>query len=327
MLLFQHDLTMPAISKPILTTLALACCLLTSACGEKSEPEQLAAMRDSLVYTQYRNLSESGMPLALQAYQVSIGLSGEKDLPHFSTQDICMARVVLAYGAVASGKHRVALAEADMVEQGKCAAIETGAAMSLQSVVFQRESWPNLAQQRSAEAQAFFEKNKNERQNANQLLMLHMSLSMVFLMGKQYDQALPHMESVALQLKEPWIGIAGHAIVAIEKGDLSKGIVLMKRLSEDSSTPAELKAELKPFIAKVESEAGNIDAPALLLRILVAHIWQALKTKGPTEIARLAKFSDQQLAQLPKIDTQDVQTSWDKLRGLWESQASASATK
>jgi hypothetical protein len=112
--------------------LLLAQAALLAACnGKSTEEQELAKMRDGLIYSQYHGLSEKGLPVALVAWQKGSQLSGRKDLPALTDDHVCLARVMLA--------------ETDILSNGKCPLFPKAAAGSLRAVLFQRAEWPGLA--------------------------------------------------------------------------------------------------------------------------------------------------------------------------------------
>lgn len=287
---------MTRIGRPLaLAALALA----LTACGAKSETEQLADLLDGLTYTNYRRVSENGLPAALEAYRFGAQLSGRagmapSDLPKLGPADLCIAHLLLAYGALGADKTTIAVAETDIVEAQDCAAFDDLAAASLRSVAFQRLQWPQLAQAESekvwrAQGDTAFEKGP-----AGQMLALHLGLGYLAVSEKRWDRAQIHADALGQMLRAPWLGKIAGAGVAVQEGRTRDALVALKRLSEDTSVPADLRKELSGFIAQAEAKGGDVDSFAFMPRLLTVLAWDAVQAHGPEAMRAATRFADEQ---------------------------------
>lgn len=264
-------------------------------CKAKTEAEQLAEYRDSLVYTKYHFLSEKGFVLGLKAYQKSIELSESEKLPELTPAEICVARVVMAYGALVSDKRKVALAEADMVTANKCENFNLAAASTVRSVIFHREKWPELAAAENEQAKKLLGEGSSAADTETKIMVFHLAMGLSSVLDKNYDRALVHLDAIAVLLGQPWLGKLGSATLSLKQGDVTKGVREIKRLSEDQSVPAEVRSELLEGIALIESKTGNVDAPGFMARALAIALWDAAKNEGPKGLSTLIGFVDTQV--------------------------------
>jgi hypothetical protein len=289
--LSNYGLVRHALSTALIMLLAIVCV----GCKSKTEVEQLAEYRDSLVYSKYHFLSEKGFVVGLQAYQKSIEVSGAEKLPELTPQDICIARIVMAYGALISDKRKIALAEADIVSASQCESFNLAAASALRSVIFQRETWPALAAAENEQAKTLLGKGSSAADTETEMLVFHLAMGLSAVQDKNFAQALVHLDAVGLLLGQPWLGKLGAATLSLQQGEMTKGVRDIKRLSEDNSVPPEVRSELVKGIALVEQKTGNVDLPGFMARALMFALWDAAKSEGPKSLSVLIGFVNTQV--------------------------------
>lgn len=276
-----------------------ALALSLAACGAKSETEQLAELRDGLAYTQYRRVSESGLPAALDAYRLGAQWSGKAgvtapELPPLGAADFCVAHLLLAYAALGADKSTLAVAEADIVEAQDCAPFDDLAAASLRSVAFHRLEWPQLAQAESDRVWAAPRAAGAEKTPAGQMLALHLGLGYLAVSEKRWDRAQIHADALGQQLRAPWLGKIAAAGVAVQEGRVGEALVELKRLSQDSSVPVGVRKELAALIAQAEAKGGDVDSFAFMPRLIATLTWDAAKQHGPAAVRAAAGLADEQ---------------------------------
>ncbi|MEH6422066.1 hypothetical protein [Pseudomonas sp. CGJS7] len=284
------------------TVAALA--LALAACGGKSETEQLAAMREGLVYTQYRNVSENALLEGLAAYRKGLQWTGENwaggklpaDLPkgELSKADLCVTHVLLAYGALIADKRSIALAESDIVDAQQCNTFDRAAASSLRSVVFQREQWPGLAKQESDKAWALPNQAGETQPPVEHVIVMHVALAYFAASEQEWERAQVHFDALAQLLKQPWFSQLPAAGIAFKEGRTQDGLVALKKLSRDPSAPEAVRKELVAFIAKVEAKGGDVDSMVFMPRLVAVLGWEAIQAEGPQLLRTVTGFAEDQ---------------------------------
>ncbi|WP_394537492.1 hypothetical protein PRJ39_15200 [Lysobacter enzymogenes] len=281
---------------------ALAALVLAlAACGAKTEAEQLAGLRDGLAYTNYRRVSENGLPAALQAYRFGAQFSDKagvapSELPQFGPADLCIAHLLLAYAALGADKTTIAVAETDIVEAQDCAAFDDLAAASLRSVAFQRLEWPQLAQAESEKVWAAQNRTDGDfsKGPAGQMMALHLGLGYLAVSEKRWDRAQIHADALGQMLRAPWLGQIAGVGVAVQEGRTHDALIALKRLSEDPSVPGGVRKELAGLIAQVEAKGGDVDSFAFMPRLVTTLAWDAVKAHGPEAMRAATRFADEQ---------------------------------
>ncbi|MGO1072972.1 hypothetical protein [Lysobacter sp. CA199] len=282
-----------------------AAALLTialSACGGKSEAEQLAAMRDGLVYAQYRQVSENALPGGLAAYRKGLQWTGENwagnrlpaDLPKgdFSQADLCVTHVLLAYGALIADKRSIALAESDIVDAQQCGAFDRAAATSLRSVVFQREQWPELAQRESEKAWALPKQAGEDQPPVEHVIVMHAALAYFAASEQEWERAQVHFDALAQLLRQPWFAQLPPAGIAFKEGRTQDGLITLKKLSQDPSAPDAVRKELVALIAKIETKGGDVDSMIFMPRLVAVLGWEAIQAEGPQLLRTVTGFAE-----------------------------------
>lgn len=273
-----------------------------AACGSKSETEQLAAMRDSLVYTQYRRMSEKGLPGGLSAYRKGLQWTGENwaghrlpaDLPkgEFSQADLCVTHVLLAYGALIADKRSIALAESDIVQAQACGAFDRAAATSLRAVVFQREQWPELAELEGRKAWALPKQAGEDLPPVEHVIILHAALAYFAASEQEWERAQVHFDALGHLLQQPWFAQLPPVGIAFKEGRTQDGLVALKKLSRDPTAPPSVRKELEALIAKVEAKGGDVDSMLFMPRLVAVLSWEAIQAEGPQVLRTATGFAE-----------------------------------
>lgn len=300
---------MPSTHRPALRRACLSAtvALLTfalAACGSKSETEQLAELREGIAYTQYRRLSENGLPGGLAAYQKGLQWTGENwasknpvaDLPKgdFSEADLCVVHVLMAYGALIANKNTIALAESDIVEGQSCSAFNRAAATSLRAVVFQREQWPGLAKLEGQKAWALPKQAGEDLPPAEHMLVLHAALAYFAASEQEWERAQVHFDALGHLLGQPWFAQIPPVGIAFKEGRTRDGLSALKKLSVDPSAPAEVRKELVALIAKVEAKGGDVDSAIFMPRLVATLTWEMIAAEGPQLLRTATGFAEEQ---------------------------------
>lgn len=287
--------------KVILPAFMMSCLWITG-CSKKSETEQLAEMRDSFTYSKYALLSENGLALGLKAYQEGVTLSGQEEMPKITAQDVCLARTLLAYGALISDKNTVALAESDLIDKANCDLVMRGAAGSLRAVIFHREKWPGLAAEETQKSQTLLTTSSDKETAETQLMAFHLALGTNAVMNEDYKRAQVHADALALLMKSPWLSKLAQTTIHFKKGNVTDGLRDVKRLSEDPSVPAEIRGELARGIQEIEAKTGSVDAPAFMTRVLIRGVWDIATEQTSGSLAKVSGFVKSQVDQSPVED-------------------------
>jgi hypothetical protein len=280
----------------------MAGCMFLTACSKKSETEQLADMRDSFTYSKYALLSENGLALGLKAYQQGVKMSGSEKMPEITKNEVCIARTLLAYGALVAEKNKIALAESDLIDKENCDVFMRGAAGSLRGVIFHREKWPELAAQETQQSQTLLATVSDKETADTQLMALHLALGSNAVMQKDYERAQVHADALALVMEAPWLGKLAQATIHFKEGKVTDGVRDVKRLSEDTSVPPEIRAELAKGIQEIEAKTGSVDAPAFMGRVLIRGVWDMATEKSSGALSQVSGFVKSQVNNLEKED-------------------------
>lgn len=273
-----------------LTMVLFVGCSLLSACSKKTEVEQLAGKRNSFAYSNYHRLSSHGLTLGIKAYQKSVLVSGARELPEFTSSDICFTRALLAYGALTTDKNIIALVEADLIDEEKCEPILRGVASSIRGVIYSRENWPNLAIQETENSEQIFAGFSDKEHSESKLISLHVALATNAVLDKDYATAQTHADALGLILKLPWLSELSHCALLFQRGNLTDGMRETKKLSQNPSAPPILREKLSAFISAVEHKTGNVDAPAFMLRLVSITLLDMVAERSSGAIARASEF-------------------------------------
>lgn len=283
-----------AIHSALLRVSAIVLITALSACGAKSETEQLAELRDGLIYSQYRRASQTGMPTAIDAYRKGAQWTGAGAPPEFTNKDHCTMHVLLAYGALIADKSTISLAESDIVESAGCDEFNRVAADSLRAVIFRRNEWPQLAKAESDKVWSTPTMPADTSQPIASVMILHVTLAYLAVSEERWDLAQLHIDALALLLKQPWMSDLPRAGIAFQEGRNGDALIALKHMSEDPTAPPAVRAEVERFIAQIEGKAGLVDSFAFMPKLVAVLTWEAIKQHGPEVIKTTARFAEHQ---------------------------------
>lgn len=291
--------------------------LLLTACGEKTEQQQLDALRDSFTYKRYRQVSHKGLPAAYATWALSSQLTNGKPVPPLTQGNECLVHALLGYSALTANRGTLAIAEADIVDALPACKDLDQISAALRSVAFQRLEWPQLARAQSERATYGGPRSSavNAEQALVQALVIHAVLGYAALADKDAARAQVHVEAIALILELPWLIELGNAGLAIQQGDLRQGLVALKRLSNDPHVPAEVRDYLQQVIGEIEAETGSVDSSLWTARVFAMIVWREARLHGPQGMRSLIGFVDQQNGKLGQM----TEEGKGMLAGWWDS--------
>jgi hypothetical protein len=262
-------------------------------CTKDSEAEQLAELRDSFTYKQYRRVSEKGLALGLHGFLKASKVSGVKELPDVTPEELCVLRMVLAFAEVTRKKHTMALAETDIIESDKhCTQTDRTVATSIRAIIFQNLEWPGLATEESRRARAgdmiLPGENFNER-----LIMMHLCLAYLYGSEKQWQKAKFHVDGIATMLELPWLSKVADFALAIEEKRVKDAIRIAQELSQDPSVPEEVRTYFAELYQDIGGDFTRITTdPKYLVEMVTKVIWNAAKSKGSEQWKKITAYVD-----------------------------------
>lgn len=282
-------------------------------CTEKTEQQQLDALREGLGYRSYRQFSERGVPLAYEGYVRSAQMSGETP-PPLTADDLCAVHTLLSYTALSANKLLPAVVEADLLERD-CGREGAMIANALRSVAFHRKQWPGLALEASNAAW----RDAPDPDRASALIVaLHLLMGYAAVTDQHWDQAQVHIDALGVMLQAPWLGELGQAGLELQQQRYLDGLRRLKRVSENPAVPPVIREELQGIIERIEAETGNLDSRLLLAKVLGKALWQAAREHGSPGLQRLLGFAEtRRWSEAAAATTTDVQGWWKRFTRRW----------
>lgn len=266
---------------------------LLAACGKSGEAEQLAELRDSFSYKQYRRVSEKGVPVGLRAYVESRSSLDIKEAPKVTPDNICVARLALAYGAAVKKSYTIALVETDIVQASPdCKPEDRAIADSIRAIVFQNLEWPALAIAESRKARASKDSLSGES-FGDRAMVLHMAFAYLHIRESEWKEAKFHIDGIAVLVEQPWVSKVGDFALAVHEKRLEDALRIAQELSTDPSVPA----EVRQYFAKLYADMGGDIArmatdPKFLAEMVSKILWSAAKESGSEQWKKIRAFAD-----------------------------------
>lgn len=263
---------------------ALALALLAAAaagCAPPTEPEQLAAFRDSADYQRQRAASETALPALVRFYGdavepgVAQRLAAAAGLPTLRPGTLCDARAAVALAAMADGNDAAALVEADLIEADPgCAQTARNVATATRAALFHRRQWPRLS---SAEVQRLRDApaGVGVGSGTSEVLALQGLVAWKALRDERVGAAVQHLRGASVVAGESWAAPVADIVLAASEGRIADALRALKRLADDPAAPARLREASAALLADIEAQAGDVDAPAVGQRLLAAVLWNA----------------------------------------------------
>ena len=279
--------------KTCLGALLLCVTVLLAACGKSGEAEQLAELRDSFSYKQYRRVSEKGVPVGLRAYVESSASLDIKKAPKATPDNICVARLALAYGAAVKKSYTFALVETDIVQASPdCKPEDRAIADSIRAIIFQNLEWPALAIAESRKARASKDSLSGES-FGDRALILHLAFAYLHITEKEWKEAKFHIDGIAVLVEQPWVSKVGDFALAVHEKRLEDALRIAQELSTDPSVPA----EVRQYFAKLYADLGGDLArmatdPKFLAEMVSKMLWSAARESGSEQWRKIRAFAD-----------------------------------
>jgi hypothetical protein len=286
--------TPSSMTRKILYLLMLAICVfMLGACSKPSEAEQLAELRDSFTYKQYRRISENGLALGLQAYLKGSEVAGVKELPDITPEHLCALRLALAYSETIKKKYTVAIAETDIVDaDAKCMPIDRAVAASIRAIVFQNLEWPALAIAESRKARD--DKTVSQNQDfAVRAMVVHLAFGYLHISEKEWTKAKFHLDGIAVLVELPWISKVGDFGLAVQEKRVADALRIAHEISKDPAVPKEVQV----YFDQLYQEAGGdmvrmAEDPAYMAEVVSKIIWGVVKTEGSEQWKNIGAYVD-----------------------------------
>ncbi|MEO8000727.1 MAG: hypothetical protein ABI644_02540 [Arenimonas sp.] len=267
--------------------------IVLTACGKSSEAEQLAQLRDSFTYKQYRRISEKGVPVGLRAYVASSASLDIKEAPKVTPDNICVGRLALAYGATVKKTYTIALVETDIVQASvDCKPEDRAIADSIRAIVFQNLQWPTLAIAESRKARASKDSLSGES-FADRAMIMHLAFAYLHITQKEWKEAKFHIDGIAVLIEQPWVSKIGDFALAVNEKRLEDALRIAQEISTDPAVPAEVRS----YFAKIYADMGGDIArmatdPKFLAEMISRILWSAAKESGSEQWKKLSAFAD-----------------------------------
>jgi hypothetical protein len=267
--------------------------IVLAACSKPSETEQLAELRDSFTYKQYRRISENGLALGLQAYLEGSKAAGVKELPEITPEHLCALRLALAYSETLKKKYTVAIAETDIVDaDANCLPVDRAVGASIRAITFQNLEWPALAIAESRKARN--DKTVSNNQDfAVRAMVVHVAFGYLHISEKEWTKAKFHLDGIAVLVELPWISKVGDFGLAVQEKRMADALRIAHELSKDPAVPKEVRL----YFDQLYQEAGGdmvrmASDPAYLAEMLSKMIWSAAKTEGSEQWKNISGYVD-----------------------------------
>lgn len=262
-------------------------------CGKSGEEQQLAKLRDSFSYKQYRRVSEKAVPIGLQAYAERSASLDIKAAPKITPDNVCVARLALAYGAALKKSYTIALVETDIIEASSdCKPEDRAIADSIRAIVFQNLEWPNLAIAESRKARASKDSLSGES-FGERALMLHMAFAYLHASEKQWKEAKLHIDGIAVLVERPWISKVGDFALAVNEKRLDDALRIAKEISTDPGVPIEVRRYFSDIYADMGGDVARMATdPKFLAEMVSQMLWSAAKETGSGQWKRVRAFTD-----------------------------------
>lgn len=297
--------------------------LLLTACGEKTEQQQLDALRSGFIYKRYSQASRQGVPVAYEAWRLGARLAESEPPPALTPEDECMIHGLLGYSALIGSKTTMAIAEADIVDDSPACQNYNQITAALRAVAFKRNQWPYLAHEQS-ELAASGGKVLNEQKTIEarrRMLVIHVLLGYLAISDGDWERSQVHSDAIAIALEQPWIRDFCRAANAIASGDVRQGLVTFKKLARNPQVPLTIRTELQQAIAEVEAETGPVDSRLWTARLFAMVVWQEIKEHEANGLGGMMAFVDQHAAGFGQAlqEGKGMLGRWgDSAKGIWK---------
>jgi hypothetical protein len=262
----------------------IAAVILISSCGEPNERQLYEKELKGISYKTYKNISRLTVTPAIVAYNMTSKDSCQVD-PDY-------ARLLLGYALAVTQKTNLSFAEANIVIEDSKDAKTKALAHLLLSIGMYEKGWKKVAKEESDIGMKELDNNTDIDQVKNEILIIHLLAGTVSVYDRNFDMARFHFAGIGQLTGVNWPYNIVDALGNIDSGNIQKGLVSLKKLSQDPSVPAEIRSALADLIKEVEKTTGNVESPMFIPRIIGKYLIDELKNSTSVEVKSLFGFKD-----------------------------------
>lgn len=258
--------------------------LFIASCSSPTERELYEKQIDNFSYKTYKTLSGTTIGPAILIYNSTVNDSGRINTDY--------ARILLGYSWSVAQKSDFSFAEANLVIDNSKDENAVALAHILLSIGMYENGWKQVAKEESDIGMKKFGKNMPKGQAQTELLIIHLLAGSVSVYDRNFDMARFHFAGIGQLTGINWPYLMIDAIGDIDSGDYQKGLVKLKKASQDESVPAEIRTALADLIKEVEKTTGNVESPLMIPRLIGKYLINELKSSTSKEIKSLFGLSD-----------------------------------
>lgn len=258
--------------------------LFIASCSSPTERELYEKQIDNFSYKTYKTLSGTTIGPAILIYNSTVNDSGRINTDY--------ARILLGYSWSIAQKSDFSFAEANLVIDNSKDENAVALAHILLSIGMYENGWKQVAKEESDLGMKKFGKNMPQGQAQTELLIIHLLAGSVSVYDRNFDMARFHFAGIGQLTGINWPYLMIDAIGDIDSGDYQKGLVKLKKASQDESVPSEIRTALADLIKEVEKTTGNVDSPLMIPRLIGKYLMDEFKNSTSKEIKSLFGLSD-----------------------------------
>ncbi|MBI5540904.1 MAG: hypothetical protein HY951_12645 [Bacteroidia bacterium] len=253
--------------------------LLFVSCGSPTERELYEDEIDGFSYKTYKTLSGSVIGPAIIVYNTTASDSEKISSDYM--------RLLLGYSWSIAQKSNFSFAESNIVIENSKDENAVALAHILLSIGMYEKGWKQIAKEESTIGMKQFGKDGDQNQAYTQMLVIHLLAGVVSIYDRNFDMARFHFAGIGQLTGVNWPYILVDAIGDIDSGDYQKGLVKLKKASQDPSVPEEIRSALADLIKEVEKTTGNVESPLFVPKLIGKYLFNELKNSTSKGIKSL----------------------------------------
>jgi len=243
-----------------------------TACGKPlTEEEQYAKLQDSLKFKLYKSASEKAIPpLVTQANKqaknkhlkeiVDIKLENE-----FRDDD---AHLTLAFSWMLSMKPDLAIAESLIVMENSEDKIDRYRASSILALSMYQKGWKGLGATTSKDASGILNDPDLTQRLYYEQVSSYLAIGLLSIYQNDLDTAKGAFTAFGNLVEQTWLSDVAVSAIMIRQGEIKAGLSKLKATASNPDLPEPGKEFINGFIAKIEADAGDVDSPFFMVRLV-----------------------------------------------------------
>ncbi len=250
----------------------------------KTEEQLFEEMKSGFQFKTYTMLSKTTVPPIVSLYNSQ----RDKDMPEIKEE---VVRILLAYSLAVSQSATCAIAEASLIKDPEDEKMKF-LAQSVIAIALYEKGWRKIAFQQSEKANSYLKKNPG-KSALEEVITFHLVMGSMCIYTNNLRAARFHFAGFSNATQIHWPYQIFDALVDITENEFQKGLIKLKKISEDETVPEEVREIVASGIKEIEKDTGPVDSKLFWPRAVSKILFKELKKIGNASFSKVSEIVEE----------------------------------